>query len=790
MLNEIGHFLLVAALPIAVFQTIIPMLGFLRHDTFLMQTAKYSAIVQFICMTGAFGILMYAFAVSDFSVRLVVENSHSAKPLLYKLSGTWGNHEGSMLLWGLILALFGALFAWFDKKITLDLHAVSLSVQGLVSIGFLVFIIFTSNPFLRFFPAAPDGMDLNPLLQDPGLAFHPPFLYLGYVGLSMTFSLAIAGLILGRVDPSWARALRPWTLVAWCALTLGIALGSYWAYYELGWGGWWFWDPVENASLMPWLVGTALLHCVIVVEKRESLKSWTILLAILAFGFSLLGTFIVRSGIITSVHAFANDPTRGVYILLLLFGYLAIGFGLYIWRSNLLMPKGYFSPISREGALILNNLLLSVSALVVLVGTLYPLVIELLTGAKLSVGPPFFDLTVGWLMAVLLIALPFGAMLSWKKADLTSLIQRLSIAAVCGFSVLVVVWMTQEASHTWLAPFGIGLVVWVIGGILIDIGIRIRLGRVSIGNSLYRLTNIPRAEWAKLTAHFGLAVTAFGITCVSAWQLEDIRVVSPSESFQVGQYNLTLEGVERTRGVNYRSDMGIIHITKPDNNIDITTLYPEKRFYPVQNTTTTEAAIDSGFTRDIYIVLGEPRPDQKWVVRTYIKPYANWIWGGAILMTLGGIISLTRRSSKNIKHTLQAAIILGIFASSSSVMLLPKTLYAQQHSEALSAAQEDRARVLFKELRCLVCRNQSIDESDAQLAQDLRALVREQVSQGLTNNEIRSFLVARYGDFVLLRPPVQANTYILWLTPVVGLCIGILVALKTFRRKEEKKENV
>jgi cytochrome c-type biogenesis protein CcmF len=744
----------------------------------MMRTATWSALAQFICLTISFGLLVYSFAVSDFSVRLIAEHSHSAKPLLYKLSGTWGNHEGSLLLWALILSLFGALFAFFSKMASLPLKTLSLSMQGLVSVGFLLFLIFTSNPFERLFPVPPDGQDLNPLLQDPGLAFHPPFLYLGYVGLSMTFSFAIAGLIAGKVDADWARALRPWTLVAWSTLTVGIALGSYWAYYELGWGGWWFWDPVENASLMPWLVATALLHCVIVVEKREALKSWTILLAILAFGFSLLGTFIVRSGIITSVHAFANDPERGVFILLILLVFLGLGFGLYVWRSNLLTPKGYFLPISREGALIYNNLILSISALVVLVGTLYPLFLDILTGAKISVGPPFFNISIGWLMVLLLLALPIGAMLPWKKGDISPVLKRLRIAIVLSLAVMLVIWVTQTNSHAWFAPIGLGLAVWAILGIIADISLRIRLGSVPLTNSLGRLLKLPRAEWAKLVAHFGIAVTAIGITAVSAWQVEDIRVVPPQSSFTLSGYTLKFDGVERQHGVNYRTDKGTVEVFKAGQ--PLATLYPEKRFYPVQNTTTTEAAIMSGFFGDVYIVLGEPRQNGHWVLRTYIKPFANWIWGGALLMAVGGIISIFRKSSGYVKHVTHVILLALCLAQ---VPLMAHAQLNQTDPVELNQSEEKRANNLYKELRCLVCRNQSIAESDAQLAVDLRTLVSEKISQGKTDDDIRTFLVARYGDYILLNPPMQKNTLILWLIAPISLLIGVFVASRVFQQK-------
>ncbi|MEC7670336.1 MAG: heme lyase CcmF/NrfE family subunit, partial [Pseudomonadota bacterium] len=573
--------------------------------------------------------------VSDFSLRLVVLNSHSAKPMLYKISGTWGNHEGSMLLWVLIVTLFGAMAAWFGGNLPPTLRARVLSVQSAIAVAFFAFILFTSNPFLRLAVPPFDGQDLNPLLQDPGLAFHPPFLYLGYVGLSICFSFAVAALIEGRVDAAWARWVRPWTLAAWVFLTIGIALGSWWAYYELGWGGFWFWDPVENASFMPWLFAAALLHSAIVVEKRESLKSWTILLAILAFGFSLIGTFIVRSGLLTSVHAFANDPERGVFILGILVFFTGGALMLFAARANAMQAKGVFGLVSRESALVANNILLAVSSLVVFVGTMWPLVAEMFLDRKLSVGPPFFNSAFTPFMLVLGLILPVGAMLPWKRAKVGRVIRALAPAFVIAVLLAALVW-TMQTGRTILGPVGVFLGAWLVGGALTDLW-----SRTGQNRDLSRLLRLPRADWGKTVAHGGLGITMVGVAGLMAWQVEDIRVANIGERFEVGSYELELIGVEQVRGPNYFSTMAEVAVY--DNGVEVAHLYPEKRDYPVAKMPTTEAAIDYKFLRDVYVVIGDPQDGGGWVMRTYIKPLANWIWGGSILMALGGLISLTDR---------------------------------------------------------------------------------------------------------------------------------------------------
>jgi len=638
MIIELGHFALTLALAVALVQAIVPMIGAHKGWSGWMALAEPAASAQFLLIAFSFGALTYAFVTSDFSLRVVVENSHTLKPMLYKVSGVWGNHEGSMLLWVLILSLYGAAVALLGSGLPPALRARVLAVQSSISAAFLAFILFTSNPFDRL-PVAPfNGQDLNPLLQDPGLAFHPPFLYLGYVGLSLCFSFAVAALIEGRIDAAWGRWVRPWTLAAWICLTVGIALGSWWAYYELGWGGFWFWDPVENASFMPWLIAAALLHSAIVVEKREALKSWTVLLAILAFGFSLIGAFITRSGIITSVHAFASDPTRGVFLLLLLGVFMGGALTLYAARASSMQAKGVFGVSSRETALVLNNVLLAVAAFVVFTGTIWPLVAEMAFGRKLSVGAPFFNMAFTPFMVALGILMPLGAMLPWKRARLGRaaglLIPALAVALAFG----ALAWAMQTGK-TALGPVGVALGAWLISGSAVDLWMR--AGRGDIAGRFARLRRLPRADWGKSVAHAGLGVTMIGIAGAMAWQQEDIRVAQIGDRFELGSYGISLDGVERVEGPNYLSTMATMGVWKGERRI--ATLHPEKRVYPVAGMPTTEAAIDNGLFRDIYLVIGDPQDGGGWAVRSYIKPFANWIWMGALAMALGGLLSLSDR---------------------------------------------------------------------------------------------------------------------------------------------------
>jgi cytochrome c-type biogenesis protein CcmF len=640
LITEIGHFALVLALLVALVQGIVPLVGAQRGDAAWIALARPAAGLQFALILISFAALMHGYVTSDFSILNVWQNSHTAKPLLYKISGVWGNHEGSLLLWVLILALFGLAVAVFGGNLPSSFRARALAVQALIAVGFLAFMLWTSNPFERLIPAHPEGRGLNPLLQDPGLAFHPPFLYLGYVGFSMAFSFAVAALIEGRVEPAWARWVRPWTLAAWCFLTVGIALGSWWAYYELGWGGWWFWDPVENASFMPWLAGTALLHSAIVVEKRDALKNWTILLAILTFSLSLLGTFLVRSGVLTSVHAFATDPERGTFILAFLCVVVVGSLTLYAVRAPSMRGGGLFAPVSREGALVLNNLLLSTACATVFVGTLYPLFLDAIAGEKISVGPPYFNATFGPLMIPVLIAMVIGPMLAWKRTDLPGALQRLKFAMA---ATVLVAFITLILAYDgpWLAIPGMALGAWLILGSLAEVADRIRLFKTGAGESWRRLVRMPRAAWGMTLAHAGVGFVVLGIVASTAWTQEELRVMRPGDRVEVGGYGLTFDGATTIQGPNYSAVRGRFLID--EDGKALTVMEPEARSYPQPPMETTEAAIRPRFSGDLYAVIGDPTGDGAWSTRLYHKPLIHWIWTGAMLMVLGGLISLSDR---------------------------------------------------------------------------------------------------------------------------------------------------
>jgi len=646
VIAEIGQFVLILALVLAGIQATVPLWGVARSDAAMMRLADRTAIGQVMALLAAFAALTHGFVTSDFSLEVVFQNSHSLKPMLYKVSGVWGNHEGSMLLWVLVLSLFSAAVALFGRNLPPTLKARVLAVQAMVGLAFLAFIIFTSNPFARLDPAPPNGAGLNPLLQDPGLAFHPPLLYLGYVGFSMAFSFAVAALIEGKVDAAWARWVRPWTLAAWSFLTAGIALGSWWAYYELGWGGWWFWDPVENASFMPWLFGTALLHSAIVVEKRDALKSWTILLAILTFSMSLLGTFLVRSGVLTSVHAFATDPERGVFILAILAVTIGGALTLFAWRAPGMKGGGLFAPVSREGALVANNMLLTVAALTVLLGTLYPLILEALSGGedRVSVGPPFFNATFSPIMVPLVLMVAVGPLLAWKRGDLTAAGRKLIPAAIAA-GIAIAATFTLKPDGPWLAPLAMGLAAWLATGALVEWTSRIRLFSVPLAESTRRLAGLPRAASGMTLAHIGLAILIVGITGASAWRTELITTLAPGESAEAPGYTVTLDNVSRGQGPNYNFERGALIVTRGARKV--AELLAERRFFPVANQTTTEAGIKTTWLADYYGVIGErgrtPETANKWTVRFYLNPLVPWIWLGAMVMVLGGGLSLTDR---------------------------------------------------------------------------------------------------------------------------------------------------
>ncbi|PYE88405.1 heme lyase CcmF/NrfE family subunit [Phyllobacterium leguminum] len=641
MTPEIGQFALALALALVLVQSVLPIIGAWRHDPRMMAVAAPAALAVFALIALAFAMLVHAYVVSDFSVLNVIENSHSQKPLLYKITGVWGNHEGSMLLWVLILTFFSALVALFGNNLPPALKANVLSVQGWIATAFLLFITATSNPFTRIAPAPMEGRDLNPILQDIGLAVHPPLLYLGYVGFSVCFSFAVAALIEGRIDAAWARWVRPWTLVAWMFLTGGIAMGSYWAYYELGWGGWWFWDPVENASFMPWLAGTALLHSALVMEKRSALKIWTVLLALITFSLSLLGTFLVRSGVLTSVHTFATDPGRGLFILAILTLFIGGSLALFAFRAQSLASGGLFQPISREGALVFNNLFLTTATATVLIGTLYPLLLEALTGDKISVGAPFFNMTFGPLMIPLLAAVPFGPLLAWKRGDLLGVAQRLMTAFALALLATGFV-LYRTSGREVLAAFGIGLAVWVMLGSLTDLALKSGIGKVPAGTAFGRLIGLPRSVFGTALAHFGLGVTLLGIVGVTTFGTEQVVAMKPGDTLPVASYRLRYDGITPATGPNYTEEQGRFTLldsaAKPVDSI-----IAARRFYPARRMPTTEAGIVTHGVDQFYISLGDGLDHDGIVVRVWWKPFVTLIWLGALAMMAGGFVSLLDR---------------------------------------------------------------------------------------------------------------------------------------------------
>jgi cytochrome c-type biogenesis protein CcmF len=636
VIPELGHFALALAVALAGAQAVLPLVGAHRRDARLMASAPPLAIGQFIALAAAYSCLVWSAVVDDFSVANVAENSNSLIPLVYKVTGTWGNHEGSILLWCLILALCGGAVAGFGRALPSSLRARVIGVLGFVSAGFLLFALTTSNPLERVWPPPIDGRDLNPLLQDPGLAIHPPVLYAGYVGFAIPFAFAVAALLEGRVDAAWGRWVRPWTLGAWCLLTGGIALGSWWAYYELGWGGFWFWDPVENASLLPWLSGTALLHSAIVVEKREALKIWTILLAIGTFSLSLCGTFLVRSGILNSVHSFANDPTRGVFILALLALVIGGSLLLFALRAPVMTATGIFAPVSREGALVLNNILLCSICAVVLTGTTYPLFAELLFGAKLSVGPPYFQATVFPLAVPLFAAMSIGPVLAWKRAELWPAVLKLWWAALIAAAVGTV---AALGLHAGLAALGFAASAWLIVGALAEIVERTRLFRAPFATFRTRVGAQPLSVWGSAVAHAGMGVTVAGIAGMSL-AASSIVAVHPGQSVDLAGYDWTLLALRDEQGPNYTARVADIQVRRGGH--DVAMFHPSRRMFTVQKTTVTDTAIATNGLRDLYAVLGEER-DGAAVLRLHVNPLAPWIWFGALVMAAGGALSLADR---------------------------------------------------------------------------------------------------------------------------------------------------
>ncbi len=640
MIPEIGHFLLWLALGVSVILGIFPLVGAARGRDDWMVLAKPATYVLFALVIAAFGCLVASFVRHDFSVLYVASNSNTALPLEYRIAGVWGGHEGSLLLWVQMLTLWMVAVALFSKHLPLAVQSRILSVMGLVCVGFLLFMLVTSNPFDRLFPVPADGRDLNPLLQDPGMVAHPPMLYMGYVGFSVAYAFAIAALIGGNLDATWARWTRPWTTVAWAFLTIGIAMGSSWAYYELGWGGWWFWDPVENASLMPWLLGTALIHSLAVTEKRNSFKSWTVLLAILAFSFSLLGTFLVRSGVLSSVHAFATDPRRGLFILAFLTVVVGASFALYAWRAPTVGLGARFALMSKETALLANNVLFLVAAGAVLLGTLYPLLLDALGMGKISVGPPYFDNVFMPLMAPTVFLMGIGPMARWKEADVPALAKRLRWAL--GVTVVAAIFTGLLAGEIHLlATCGLLMAYWIFTSVATDLWERIQPEGKGLTEIRRKWRQLPRALVGMMVAHIGVAVFTFGVVMVKTYEVESDVKMNVGDSTTVRGYTFTFKGVREIKGPNYVAAQGQMDITRGSDHV--AELQPEKRVYRVQQNPMTEAAINTGLTRDLYVSLGEQVEDGAWIVRVYVKPFIDWIWGGCMLMALGGLMAVSDR---------------------------------------------------------------------------------------------------------------------------------------------------
>jgi cytochrome c-type biogenesis protein CcmF len=637
MIPELGQFALVLALILAVAQGTLPLVGAARGVSSWINLARPAAQGQFVFVAIAFGCLTYSFVTNDFSVLYVASNSNSGLPLEYRVAAVWGGHEGSLLLWVLMLTLWTMAVSVFSNRLPDDIVARVLGVLGLISVGFLCFMLFTSNPFDRLLPAAMDGRDLNPLLQDPGMVFHPPMLYMGYVGFSVAFAFAISALLSGRLDATWARWSRPWTTLAWMFLTLGIALGSWWAYYELGWGGWWFWDPVENASFMPWLMGTALIHSLAVTEKRGAFKSWTVLLAIFAFALSLLGTFLVRSGVITSVHAFATDPKRGIFILAFLVVVIGGSLALFAWRAHRVGLGGRFEVVSRESFLLVNNVLLVVAAGAVLLGTLYPLFIDALGMGKLSVGPPYFELVFVILMAPALFLMGVGPLARWKQAHLPELAVRLKWAFAVSVVTALLLPLTM-GKWTPMASFGFLLALWIVASSVTTLLSRLKQTPGGLGAKLRAQS---RSYYGMLLAHVGVAVFVVGVTMVKSYEAEKDVKLAIGDTVELGGYAFRFDAVNDVKGPNYQAARGTLTVTRGGSAV--TTMYPEKRIYNVQKNAMTEAAIATGFTRDLYVSLGEPVGDNAWLVRVQVKPFVDWIWGGCVLMALGGLLAVLDR---------------------------------------------------------------------------------------------------------------------------------------------------
>ena len=747
MLSQLGNFFIALALSASFIQmlTVIFNKGYYKYALII----SYMSIVHFFSISFAFLILIYGFIISDFTIQNVLENSHSLKPLIYKISGSWGSHEGSMLLWCWVMAFYGFLITINKQSLIKETKSLVLLFQGFLSLGFVFYLYFLSNPLVRSKIIAEEGYGLNPLLQDPGLAFHPPFLYLGYVGLSIVWSFALAGLIRNSINKEWARNIRIWALTSWVFLTVGISLGSWWAYYELGWGGYWFWDPVENVSLIPWIIATALIHNLLALEKKEILINWSVLLSLLGFILSIIGTFIVRSGLITSVHAFASDPTRGIFIIFLLFLVTLLSLSIYAKNYIKKQPNIELNFFSKETFLIINNLLLSVVAFTVFLGTIYPLIVETFNNNRISVGPPFYNITVIPFAIMLALFSAIGPLLAWHQSSIRQLVSNISIPFALTLIVTsIILLIFEKLSLIFLLGFFSG--TWLL---------------LSSFNNLAYIRFRGLNNWASFFAHSGFAILILGVSISSSYQNEYEGRLDINDQLNFSGYNLSFKNFNEEIVENYITTKGKFELSINDNKFF---LYPEKRFYPIEQSQTTEAAIISIKLSQIYLVMGEQISDKSWVVRIWYKPMIMLIWIGGLFMGIGGLLSLLKRIKiKSVKKI--SLLIMLIFLSGN--------IFADNNV----SINEERVTDISLQIRCMVCQSQTIDDSDAPLARDLKQLVRKMVSEGKSDDEIFDFLSSKYGDYILMKPRFNLSNLLLWVGPFFILVIGIFIIFKVFK---------
>ena len=747
MLSQLGNFFIALGLSASFIQlfTVILNKGYFKYALII----SYMAVIHFLSISLAFLILIYGFIISDFTIQNVLENSHSLKPMIYKISGSWGSHEGSMLLWCWVMAFYGFLITINKQSLKKETKSLILLFQGFLSFGFVFYLYFLSNPLESSNILSEEGYGLNPLLQDPGLAFHPPFLYLGYVGLSIVWSFALAGLIRNTINKEWARNIRIWALTSWVFLTIGISLGSWWAYYELGWGGYWFWDPVENVSLIPWIIATALIHNLLALEKKEILINWSVLLSLLGFILSIIGTFIVRSGLITSVHAFASDPTRGIFIILLLFLVTLLSLSIYAKNYIKKQPNVELNFFSKETFLIINNLLLSVIAFTVFLGTIYPLIVETINNNRISVGPPFYNITVIPFAILLAFFSALGPILAWNQNSIKELLRNISIPLGLTLIITIAIFFMFE---------NLSLIIFI--GLFSGIWLFL--------NSLNNLTHIRFQglnNWASFFAHSGFAILILGVSISSSHQNEYEGKLDINNQINFSGYILKFESFNEEIVENYITTKGKFKLSRNDNEFF---LYPEKRFYPIEQSQTTEAAIISSNLSQFYLVLGEQINEKSWVIRIWYKPMIMLIWIGGLFMGIGGLLSLVKRI--NIKPAKQISFFI-------MLMFLSGNLFADNKIQN----NEDRVTDISLQIRCMVCQSQTIDDSDAPLAKDLKQLVRKMVYEGKSNDEIFDFLRSKYGDYILMKPRFNLSNILLWFGPFFIFIIGIYAVLKVFK---------